>query len=581
VDELESEAHRILMGRPDALEGGRAAFERRDPRWTSTVADWPDSSPSPHPNRSSTGPEAPPEETRPEERRHIPMNVSMLLDMAADGFGERIVVGTREAGLSAARLRELAAGGAALVADAEADAVLYLAVNGPAFSVALFAAARAGVPLVPVNYRLGAEQLDSLVANHPRALVVADHAQQAVVERAGLAARTPDGFLSAAAEAAPAVEEVFVDPDSAAVVIYTSGTTSAPKGVVLRHSNLVSYVLGTVEFAGAEETDAALMSVPPYHIAAVSNALTNLYAGRRVIALEAFDVRDWVETVRTQEITNAMVVPTMLARIIDEPGLDRSVPSLRALAYGGAAMPRRVIEQALAEWPHVGFVNAYGLTETSSTITVLGPDEHREAHTATDDAVRARLSSAGRAVPGIELEVRGEDGSPVAPDTPGTIWVRGEQVSTEYAGKGSSLDGAGWFSTRDQGRVDTDGYLYIEGRVDDTIIRGAENIAPAEIEDVLLRHPDVADAAVVGVPDDEWGQRIEAVVVPRPGTDLGADALAALREMVRATLRGSKTPERILAWPELPRTATGKLLRRDVLAELLPPRMTSRSLSAL
>ncbi|MEU7813887.1 AMP-binding protein [Pseudonocardia sp. NPDC049154] len=498
------------------------------------------------------------------------MNVTMLLDMAADGFGDRILVGTREDGLSGERLRRLAAGGATLIAESGADAVLYLAVNGPAFPVAMFAAARAGVPLVPVNYRLGAEQLDSLVANHPKALVVADAGQTAVIERAGLAARTRAEFLAAAESARPGENEPFVDPDSAAVIIYTSGTTSAPKGVVLRHSNLVSYVLGTVEFGSADEADAALMSVPPYHIAAVSNALTNLYAGRRVIVLEAFTPQDWVRTVREQEITNAMVVPTMLARIMDEPGLERAVPSLRALAYGGAAMPRRIIEQALREWPHVGFVNAYGLTETSSTITVLGPDEHREAQDSADDVVRARLSSAGRAVPGIEIEVRGEDGQAVPAGTPGTVWVRGEQVSTEYSGKGSSLDAQGWFCTRDQGRLDAEGYLFIEGRVDDTIIRGAENIAPAEIEDVLLRHPDVADAVVVGVPDDEWGQRIEAVVVPRRGTDLDEAALAELRDIVRGTLRSSKTPDRILCWPEIPRTPTGKLLRRDVVAGLAP-----------
>jgi acyl-CoA synthetase (AMP-forming)/AMP-acid ligase II len=260
-----------------------------------------------------------------------------------------------------------------------------------------------------------------------------------------------------------------------------------------------------------------------------------------------------------------MVVPTMLAKIMDEVGLDRAVPSLRSLAYGGAAMPARVLERALAEWPHVGFVNAYGLTETSSTITVLGPDEHREALTSRDAAVRARLSSAGRAVPGIEIEVRDGMGEQVSPGVAGQIWVRGEQVAREYAGKGPSVDDDGWFYTRDQGRLDEHGYLFIEGRVDDTIIRGAENIAPAEIEDVLLRHPDVADAVVVGVPDEEWGQRIEAVVVARPGAELDTEEL---RARVRAALRGSKTPERIVCWPELPRTVTGKLVRREVLTGL-------------
>jgi acyl-CoA synthetase (AMP-forming)/AMP-acid ligase II len=172
-------------------------------------------------------------------------------------------------------------------------------------------------------------------------------------------------------------------------------------------------------------------------------------------------------------------------------------------------------------------------------------------------------------VPGIEIEVRDVTGEPLGAGRTGQIWVRGEQVSDEYAGQGSTLDERGFFHTRDQGRLDADGYLFVEGRVDDTIIRGAENIAPAEIEDVLLRHPDVLDAVVVGVPDEEWGQRIEAVVVPRGGMEIDTEQL---RATIRATLRGSKTPDRIVAWPELPRTPTGKLVRRDIVAGLTAER---------
>ncbi|WP_448628220.1 class I adenylate-forming enzyme family protein [Geodermatophilus sp. URMC 64] len=487
------------------------------------------------------------------------MNLTLLLTMAADAFGDRVVVGPRDGGLTAARLRDLAAGGAAAVRAAGADAIVYLAVNGPAFPVALFAAAYAGVPLVPVNYRLGAEQVEALLARHPRAYAIVD---DDLPVPAGLDARTPLAWLATAAEQAGVDEP---EPTEApAVVIYTSGTTSAPKGVLLRHENLVSYVLGTVEFAGAGPEEAALMSVPPYHIAAVSNALTNLFAGRRVLVLEAFTPESWLDLVRAEGVTQAMVVPTMLARILEHDG-DRSVPTLRSLAYGGAPMPTRVIERALREWPEVDFVNAYGLTETSSTITVLGPEEHRTALAAEDPAVRARLGSAGRAVPGIELEVRDELGEPVPAGTSGLIWVRGEQVSGEYAGSGPSVDERGFFCTRDQGRLDADGFLFVEGRVDDTIIRGAENIAPAEIEDVLLRHPEVADAVVVGVPDEEWGQRIEAAAVLAPGSGLTEEEL---RAHVRASLRGSKTPDRIAFWDELPRTVTGKLLRRDVVGRL-------------
>jgi acyl-CoA synthetase (AMP-forming)/AMP-acid ligase II len=493
------------------------------------------------------------------------MNLTMLLDMAADGFGERVVVGSRDDGLTAARLRELAVGGARAVQDAGAKAIVYLAVNGPAFQVALFAAAYAGVPLVPVNYRLGAEQVSQLLANHQDAYGIIEARHAEVASRAGLTGPTPEEWLAVAASGAvgPDLEPDFAE--TPAVIIYTSGSTSAPKGVLLRHENLVSYVLETVEFAAADTEDAALMSVPPYHIAAVSNALTNLYAGRRVVVLEDFTPEKWLTVVRAERITQAMVVPTMLARMMDADGLDRTVPTLRSLAYGGAKMPPRVIERALREWPHVGFVNAYGLTETSSTVALLGPDEHRAALDSADPAVRARLASAGRPVPGIEIEIRDEQGQPLPAGCPGLIWISGGQVSGEYAGTGPTVDDRGYFCTRDQGRLDADGYLFVEGRADDTIIRGAENIAPAEIEDVLLRHPDVSDVVVVGVPDEEWGQRIEAVVVPRRGGQVTSEEL---RDWVRGRLRGSKTPDRIALWPELPRTPTGKLIRPDIVAGL-------------
>ncbi|MDX6215159.1 MAG: hypothetical protein QOG99_743 [Frankiales bacterium] len=487
----------------------------------------------------------------------------MLLEMAADGLGDRVVVGPKDSGITAERLRQLARGGAAAVVAAGADALLYLASNGPAFPVAMFAAAYAGVPLIPVNYRLGEAQLQQLLAKHPGAFAVADAGQSAAMGRAGITGLNPVQWLEVADR------HPHADPtpeDSPAVLIYTSGTTSAPKGVVLRHENLVSYVLAAVEFASAGPDEAALMSVPPYHIAAVANVITNLYAGRRVLTLESFTPAGWLELVRRENVTNALVVPTMLTRVMEEPGLDLAVPTLRVLAYGGAQMPSRVVVRALEAWPDVDFVNAYGLTETSSTIAVLGPEEHRTAVASTDPVVRARLGSAGRAVPAVELEIRDEAGRPVAPGVTGRIWVRGPQVSGEYTGSGPALDERGFFDTRDEGFVDEDDYLFIGGRTDDTIIRGGENIAPAEIEDVLLAHPMVSDAVVVGVPDEEWGQRLEAAVVARPGAEVELDEL---KQFAKDRLRGSKTPVRIVLWEALPRTDTGKLIRRHALERLL------------
>jgi acyl-CoA synthetase (AMP-forming)/AMP-acid ligase II len=282
------------------------------------------------------------------------------------------------------------------------------------------------------------------------------------------------------------------------------------------------------------------------------------------VYLRQFDADAWVAAVRREHITNAMVVPTMLARICDVlEGDGGGLPSLRALSYGGARTPATLLERVMDLLPEVALTNAYGLTETSSTIAVLGPDDHRAARTGDPTAV-ARLSSAGQVLPTIEVQVRDEDGLRPA-GKPGEIWVRGEQVSGEYAGLEAPTDPDGWFPTRDRGWVDADGYLFIEGRSDDTIIRGGENVAPAEIEEVLLRHPGIAQCAVVGLPDEEWGQRIGAVVVANEGAELDA---AEVQDFARRTLRGSKTPDVVTFTATLPYTETGKLLRRQVQAEL-------------
>ena len=478
------------------------------------------------------------------------MNLSLILELALAGHPDRVAVASGDRRMTFAELDGHARGVAARLAEQGDRAVIYIGPSSPVLPVALFAAARAGVPFIPLNYRLSADRLDALVAEHPDALVVRDG----------------DDIARLAADPADA-PDAPVDEDLPAVLLYTSGTTAAPKAAVLRHRHLMAYLFGTVEFGAADEDEAALVTVPPYHVAGVTNLVSNLYAGRRIVYLDAFDPATWLTTVRTEGITQAMVVPTMLARLVEHLGdaTTADAPSLRSIAYGGARMPLPVLRRGLELFPDTGFVNAYGLTETSSTIAVLGPDEHREAIASPDEAVQARLGSVGRVVPGVELEVRDEDGSVLSPGTVGLLFLRGEQVSGEYVGS-SGVDADGWFATRDRGWVDADGYLFIEGRADDTIIRGGENIAPAEIEDVLAEHPGVIEAAVIGVPDDEWGQRIAAVVVRADGADADADEL---REWVRTHLRSSKTPDVVTFRAELPRTDTGKLLRRNLLAELV------------
>jgi acyl-CoA synthetase (AMP-forming)/AMP-acid ligase II len=431
----------------------------------------------------------------------------------------------------------------------------------------LFAAAWAGVPFVPVNYRLEDRQLHSLIERYPSSLVLTDPLTATRLE--GFAPLIFEEWLSELStidleEVGPT--EPAEDDDDVAVVLFTSGTTSEPKSALLRHRHLMAYLLGSVEFGSADESEAVLVSVPPYHVAGIANMLSNLFSGRRLVYLASFSAHEWLSRVAEEKVTHAMVVPTMLARIVERLGGEVMTSStLRTLSYGGAKVSERVIRQALEAFPNTGFVNAYGLTETASTIAVLGPDDHREAVSSDDPKIQRRLSSVGQVLPMIEIEIRDEHEQVVAAGESGLIYLRGEQVSGEYAGV-SLLDGDGWFCTRDQGSIDVDGYLYIEGRVDDTIIRGGENIAPAEIESVLLAQPGVAEACVVGLPDDEWGQRIVAVVVCNEGDVIDPKAL---QDSVRGVLRGSKTPEEIIIRDSLPHTETGKMLRRVVLSELV------------
>jgi acyl-CoA synthetase (AMP-forming)/AMP-acid ligase II len=499
------------------------------------------------------------------------MNLLLLLDMAASGRGDEVAVRSGADELTAGEL--LASAWAGAEALGGASALAYVGTNGLAFPIGLFAASAAGVPFVPLNYRLGDEQLHGLLGPLGDTLVVAEGAAAAALDARGHRVVDAAAFVAAArSDAGGHAGDVPVDGEGTAVLLHTSGTTSAPKAAVLRHRHLTSYVFGTVEFGGADPDDAVLVSVPPYHVAGLANLLSNLYLGRRIVYLSQFDAAGWVAAVRDERITHAMVVPTMLARICDVLEADGAgLPSLRALSYGGARTPAPVLQRVMALLPEVDLTNAYGLTETSSTIAVLGPEDHRAASEGDPVAV-ARLSSAGRVLPTVEIEVRDDEGKPLSPaldgDEPeaGEIWVRGEQVSGEYAGREAPLDADGWFPTRDRGWIDAGGYLFIEGRSDDTIIRGGENIAPAEIEEVLLRHPEVAECAVVGVPDEEWGQRIAAVLVLRPGAALDA---AAVQDFARQSLRGSKTPEVVAFVDELPHTETGKLLRRVVQSDIL------------
>ncbi len=417
--------------------------------------------------------------------------------------------------------------------------------NAPIVPATLFGAAWAGVSYAPLNYRLPEAQLEALLGRIEPAVVSAPH----WLDNKGTSDRAfPD------------------DPAAPAVLLFTSGTSAEPKAAILEHDQLLAYIFNTLEFASAGEDEAAIVVVPPFHVAGVAAVLSNTYVGRRIVPVPGvrFSAEDWLVTARDEGVTHAMLVPTMLGKIVEAMEADESlrVPTLRALSYGGAKMHPSILRRALVLFPEVDFVNAYGLTETSSTVAILGPDDHRLALYSDEPLFTARLGSVGQPVPGIEFRIVGESGETLGPDEPGEILIKGDQVGGKYVGTDSKVDADGWLHTGDRGWLDIEGYVFCEGRADDTIIRGGENIGPAEVEDALLQHDAISVAAVVGLFDEQYGEKIAAMISLRAGVEeVDLDAVC---DWVRERIGGLKTPEIIVVVDEVPQTATGKLLRREV-----------------
>ena len=500
----------------------------------------------------------------------------MLLDLVADTFGDRVALTEGGQSLTYDQLRGLARAAAGELTVAGAATLAYADVSSSAVPTALFGAAWAGASYAPLNFRLPAESLRQQVARLDRPMVVSSTAL--VTELTDPPATDRDAWLARLGTDGggqdPAGEYV-AEPEGAAVILFTSGSSGAPKAALLSHDNLMSYIMDTVEFLGAGEEEALVLAAPPFHIAGVAAVLSSVYSGRRLLPLPTFTPEAWLEVARDEGATHAFVVPTMLSRIVQCMESDPSlrVPTLRAISYGGARMAAPILERALELFPEVGFVNAYGLTETSSTIAVLGPDDHRLALSSDDPAIRRRLESVGQPLPGVEVSVVEVSGEPVPVGEKGLIRVRGPQVSGQYLDTASGTDDAGWLTTGDVGFVDESGYLFVEGRADDVIIKGGENLSPSEIEDALLRHKSVQAAVVVGVPHAEWGESVAAAVVLVPEADgsLHEVVVEELGVWVRQSLGSLKTPSLIEVRDELPTTATGKVLRRVVRDELSGP----------
>ncbi|HEX7128193.1 MAG TPA: AMP-binding protein [Thermodesulfobacteriota bacterium] len=474
----------------------------------------------------------------------------------------------------------LLAGALAAQGVGRGDVVGIMATNSPAFVDVLFASALLGATFVPLNYRAKRDELAHLLADARVAVLFREerYAELVAAAAAGVPSLRRVYGLDEGSPSAPSLRDLARGAvplgvaagsgDDVAVLMYTSGTTGLPKPVRMRHDGLVSYVLGAGEMADGRPRGANLIAAPLYHIAGLSALLTSLFGGLRAVLLPQFDAEAWLRTVEAERITHAFLVPTMLKLVLDHPSLPRTdLASLRLVSYGAAPMPTPVILEAIETLPrHVSFSQSFGQTETLGTVSVLGPEDHRlEGAPDVVERRRRRLASVGRPLPDVEVRIVAEGGAEAPRGTVGEVLVRSARVAAPESADGSGGGGTGWHHTGDLGWLDEDGYLFLAGRRKDLIIRAGENIAPAEIEVVLASHPLVDSAAAVGLPDEQWGERVVAAIVPRAGAGIDAAELLAY---CRARLASYKVPERIVVVPELPRNGLGKV-QKNVLKDTL------------
>ena len=465
-----------------------------------------------------------------------------------------------------------------------------------------FAAAQLDALYVPLNFRARAEELEQMLAiAQPSILFIGERylplmptgvqtgSGELPANRIVLLDGGPDGPTSnehlayddLQSQGNP--EQVHFSEagdDDTTVIMFTAGTTGVPKGVMLTHDSFSSYLLSTVAPADPDVAETNLLSVPFYHIAGLQAALAAIYGGRTLAIMRQFEPAEWLDLAQGQRVNRAMLVPTMLKQLMDHPRFrEYDLSSLNVITYGAAPMPLPVIRQAIEEFPGARFINAFGQTETASTITTLPPEDHILEGTEQEvEKKLRRLTSIGKPLEDVEVMIVSEEGMPVGEGEVGEIVARGDRMMKGYwrqeAATGETLR-SGWVYTGDLAYQDEDGYIYLEGRAKDFIKRGGEMIAPDEVEQTLMSHPLVEDAAVIGVPDLEWGEEVRALVVRKtsrtvaPGATADQDILETdlateLIEYCRPKLAGFKRPRSVVFVNSLPRNVMGKLLKREL-----------------
>ncbi|MDB5429053.1 MAG: fcs3 [Caulobacter sp.] len=471
------------------------------------------------------------------------------------------------------RAARLAAGLRALGVR-DGDRVAILSANSDLYMALYLAVPWAGGVLAPLNNRWSVEENAYAIADcEPTVLLASGEliaANAALFEgRHGGATlvaldETPrEGWLNLSDLLAHVpIPDAGRGGEDLLALFYTGGTTGRSKGVMLSHAGFVSNSMAMRDIGICPDACRMLVVAPLFHLAAAA-ALTMvmLAAGTAVIA-PAFDPAGTLDLIAEQDVTDALLVPTMVQMLLDGPGFDAGkLSNLKTVMYGASPMPEATIDRIMDAAPHLDFFQCYGMTEVSCTATVLKPEYHRGEHRAA-----GRHRGAGVPLPTAELMIVGEDGQALAQGEVGEILVRGKGVMLGYWNQPEMTAEAlrnGWMHTGDGGRLDDHGILYVVDRIKDMIVSGGENVYSAEVESALTKHPDVAQCAVIGVPDERWGERVHAVVVARPGTQ---PSVQSITDHCRALIAGYKCPRSVEFRDALPLSAAGKVLKADLRA---------------
>ena len=451
------------------------------------------------------------------------------------------------------------------------DVVAFLDKNHPACVELTYAAASLGAATAIINFRLAAGELDYVLNDSGAKLLIVgrdlrqniDNIRDKLTEVEHVIEVTPGGgdgdeYEAMLAAATPTGRADDVEPDDVAIIMYSSGTTGKPNGVQLTQANIIAHTVNAHEGFEFDEGDKNMVSMPLFHVGGSSYV--------------QFGVHDGYPSVMTREVDGAslagailkganrtFLVPAVLAKVLDS-GDDavKLFGSLKTFAYGASPMPLPLLRRALEAWPDTDFMQAYGLTEVCGVISHLLPEAHR------DPGKEERLSSAGTLVPNAEVRVVDPDTLKDVPEgEQGELWFRSPQLMKGYHNKPEATEESitedGWFRTGDIGRVDDGGYIFVEDRLKDMIISGGENVYSIEVERVLAEHPAVVDVAIIGIPDEKWGEVVKAVV-ELDGEATEAELIAFARERLAAY----KCPKSVDFHDELPRNPTGKILKKDL-----------------